>query len=110
MVPGQPVSWDLEEQDWRKHRAQDGPIGGRGDGRAPMGRLRCSLPPGGKSVAVCTPWLTLGAFDAVEQVAAIAKRQSSPVHRRGRTVTRGRSRETDRVRFREKSLDRGRAE
>lgn len=34
--------------------------------------------------------------DAVEQVALIEKRQSFPVHRRSRTVTRVRTRETDR--------------
>lgn len=79
-----------------------------------MGRYDCSLPTGENRVTDGTPWLSLGAFDAVEQVAAIAKRQSSPVHRRGRTVTRGCSRETDRqrqtIRRREKKFRSGTAE
>ena len=71
-----------------RNGAQSGPIGGPEDRRVPGRQAYVASANGGKSVPV-------SAFDAVEQVAAAAKCQSSPVHRRGCIVTRGCSRETD---------------
>lgn len=71
-----------------RNGAQSGPIGGPEDRRVPGRQAYVASANGGKSVPV-------SAFDAVEQVAVAAKCQSSPVHRRGRIVTRGCSRETE---------------